>query len=200
MQITTNGTTRTIPDDEPVFLIRGQDAVGGAAVRAWADLASAAGADPDILRSALDHADKMDAWPKKKVADLPATSTFCGFAVADDGTVQGALPDDLTDVRHSGQLKAAGYDVHCARLDEDADPETAACWRPVPPRGDGWTLAWKAQDEDGWNTVWWRPTAQKRLEKLATMVLGLGLVCTGGKVVKDYARECLGITTVATGG
>ena len=31
--ITTNGTTRLIPRDEPVFLIRGQDAVGAATVR-----------------------------------------------------------------------------------------------------------------------------------------------------------------------
>lgn len=70
-EITTNGTTRKIPADEPVFLIRAQDAVGAAAVRAWATLAEAAGAAKDIIKVALDHADKMDAWPKKKVADLP---------------------------------------------------------------------------------------------------------------------------------
>lgn len=72
--VTTNGTTRLIPRDEPVFLIRGQDAVGGPAVRAWADLAAANGASPDILRIAREHADKMDAWPKKKTADLPKTA------------------------------------------------------------------------------------------------------------------------------
>ncbi len=70
--ITTNGTTRMIPHDEPVFLIRGQDAVGGDAVRAWASLAAAKGANHDILQIARDHAAKMDAWPKKKIADLPA--------------------------------------------------------------------------------------------------------------------------------
>ena len=68
--ITTNGTTRLIPRDEPVFLIRGQDAVGGEAVRAWANLAEANGAAPEILRVAREHADKMDAWPKKKTPDL----------------------------------------------------------------------------------------------------------------------------------
>lgn len=72
--ITTNGTTRLIPVDEPVFLIRGQDAVGGDAVRAWADLAEANGAAPDITRVARDHAAKMDAWPKKKTPDLPKGS------------------------------------------------------------------------------------------------------------------------------
>lgn len=71
LPITTNGTTRLIPRDEPVFLIRGQDSVGGAAVRAWAELAEANGAAPEILRIAREHADKMDVWPKKKTADLP---------------------------------------------------------------------------------------------------------------------------------
>lgn len=68
--ITTNGTTRLIPDDEPVFLVRGQDVVGAATVRAWADMAQDAGAAPEIVRIAREHADKMAAWPKKKVADL----------------------------------------------------------------------------------------------------------------------------------
>jgi hypothetical protein len=61
--VRTNGTTRFIPADEPVFLIRGQDAVGGDAVRAWADLAEANGAGADILGMARAHAAKMDAWP-----------------------------------------------------------------------------------------------------------------------------------------
>lgn len=68
--ICTNGTARLIPKDEPVFLIRGQDAVGGAAVRAWIELAHAYGAAPAILDAAREHADKMDAWPKKKRPDL----------------------------------------------------------------------------------------------------------------------------------
>lgn len=70
----TNGTVRVIPADEPVFLIRGQDKVGGDAVRAWAVLAEAAGSAPDILAIAREHAAKMDAWPKKKVADMPAAT------------------------------------------------------------------------------------------------------------------------------
>lgn len=69
--ISTNGTTRFIPADEPVFLIRGQDIVGGDAVRAWASLAEAAGSSFDICQMARAHAAKMDAWPKKKVADVP---------------------------------------------------------------------------------------------------------------------------------
>ena len=67
----TNGTLRLIPKDEPVFLIRGQDVAGGDAVRVWADLAAERGANADILQAARDHAVKMDAWPKKKVPDMP---------------------------------------------------------------------------------------------------------------------------------
>lgn len=61
-----------IPFDEPVFLIRGQDKVGANAVRAWAALARKNGADEAIVQMALNHADKMEAWPKKKTPDLPA--------------------------------------------------------------------------------------------------------------------------------
>lgn len=72
--ITTNGTTRLIPDDEPVFLVRGQDVVGAATVRAWADMAEDAGSAPEIVRIAREHAEKMAAWPKKKVADLKTSN------------------------------------------------------------------------------------------------------------------------------
>lgn len=69
--ITTNGTTRLVPRDEPVFLIRGQDAVGADAVRHWVAMASRNGAPQAIISAALEQARRMDAWPKKKTADLP---------------------------------------------------------------------------------------------------------------------------------
>jgi hypothetical protein len=58
-----------IPADEPVFLIRGQDQVSGDAVRAWAKLNEERGGDPELTRRAVEHAARMDAWPKKKAAD-----------------------------------------------------------------------------------------------------------------------------------
>lgn len=69
--IITNGRVRTIPANEPVFLIRAQDIAGAATVRAWAELATAYGASREIVRAARDIADAMDQWPKKKVPDLP---------------------------------------------------------------------------------------------------------------------------------
>jgi len=60
-----------IPDEEPVFLIRGQDAIGARAVRHYALLAAREGADPDLIQRCLNHADRMDAWPKHKTPDLP---------------------------------------------------------------------------------------------------------------------------------
>ncbi len=59
-----------IPEDEPVFLIRGQDQVGAKTVRAWADLNEEHGGDPKLTSLARQHADLMEAWPKKKKADL----------------------------------------------------------------------------------------------------------------------------------
>ena len=60
-----------IPEDEPVFLIRGQDEVSGDAVRAWADLNQNAGGDPDLSKRARAQAKLMDEWPRKKKADGP---------------------------------------------------------------------------------------------------------------------------------
>jgi hypothetical protein len=59
-----------IPDAEPVFLLRGQDRNAAAAVRVWAKLVEDGGGDPAIVSAARDHADAMDAWPKKKTPDL----------------------------------------------------------------------------------------------------------------------------------
>lgn len=64
-----------IPADEPVFLIRGQDKVGGYAVRDWANRAESAGAAPDIVQRARHHSLLMDAWPAKKTPDLASAAT-----------------------------------------------------------------------------------------------------------------------------
>ena len=61
---------KKIPKDEPVFLIRAQDIVSGDAVRVWADLNDEAGGDPEASEQAREWSKKMDAWPKKKPADL----------------------------------------------------------------------------------------------------------------------------------
>jgi hypothetical protein len=76
--ITTNGTTRLIPDDEPVFLLRGQDQHASKTVCFWASAVEAAGGDPEIVRVARAHAVKMLDWPKKKQPDLPANANITG--------------------------------------------------------------------------------------------------------------------------
>jgi len=60
-----------IPADEPVFLIRAQDQVGHLAVRAWAHAHRLNGGSDIAYTLAMDHADKMERWPKKKAADVP---------------------------------------------------------------------------------------------------------------------------------
>jgi hypothetical protein len=63
-----------IPDDEPVFLIRGKDMVGPLTVSAWADLAAAAGADDTIVETARQHAHAMEKWQLEngsKIPDMP---------------------------------------------------------------------------------------------------------------------------------
>jgi len=60
-----------IPKNEPVFLLRAQDKVAADTVRHWAYLNDEAGGDPILSAGIRDHADKMEAWPVKKLADLP---------------------------------------------------------------------------------------------------------------------------------
>ena len=94
--ITTNGTTRLIPDDEPVFLLRGQDKHAADTVRHWARLVEADGCGLNpIAAVAREHADKMDAWPKKKAPDLKTPnaigqgSAACGASPAPTGYTAG---------------------------------------------------------------------------------------------------------------
>ena len=58
-----------IPDDEPVFLIRGQDVVGAKTVRDWASNNAQVGGDPVLTALALEQANRMDEWPTHKPAD-----------------------------------------------------------------------------------------------------------------------------------
>lgn len=61
-----------IPENEPVFLIRAQDAIGAEVVRFWGRLNAERGGDLELSQSARTQADLMDAWPTKKLADAPA--------------------------------------------------------------------------------------------------------------------------------
>lgn len=61
-----------IPADEPVFLLRAQDALACKAVEYYAFLCSKAQAN-DVAAKAWQHASRMESWPKKKVPDLPST-------------------------------------------------------------------------------------------------------------------------------
>jgi len=60
-----------IPEDEPVFLLRAQDSAAAGTVRFWANSNQRMGGDPRLTEMALEHARQMEAWPKKKLADLP---------------------------------------------------------------------------------------------------------------------------------
>lgn len=58
-----------IPADEPVFLLRAQDALACKAVAYYAELCKATQA-PEVAAKAEAHSQRMAEWPKKKVPDL----------------------------------------------------------------------------------------------------------------------------------
>lgn len=71
--------TGLIGEDEPVFLLRAKDTVAPKAVRAWADLADAAGASQLIVLAAIAQAQRMEHWQAKngcKVPDMPERETM----------------------------------------------------------------------------------------------------------------------------
>lgn len=66
-----------IPEDEPVFLIRGQDMNAPAALRRYAALAQESGASRDLIDKVVDHAEAMERWQEIhgfKVPDLASTT------------------------------------------------------------------------------------------------------------------------------
>jgi hypothetical protein len=65
-----------IPAEEPVFLVRAQDKFGARLLRTYAQMhEDHPEGNREMAMIVRHHADQMDRWPKKKVADLPAPST-----------------------------------------------------------------------------------------------------------------------------
>jgi len=65
---------KKIPEDEPVFVLRGQDMCAPKVVEFWADEAEGLGAKPNIVKAAREHAKRMRVWldtHRSKVPDMP---------------------------------------------------------------------------------------------------------------------------------
>ena len=56
-------------DNEPVFVLRAQDALAARLIEKWATLAEGAGCPPDKVAEARELAAKMYAWPGRKMPD-----------------------------------------------------------------------------------------------------------------------------------
>jgi len=117
--------TGKIPKEEPVFLIRGQDLAGYAAVRGWIELTRMAGGDPAMLNMVKGHAKKMKAWPKKKVADLPPgdisvwDETDAASLILDSGITytaqEAAAVFDMSEAAFQAEVRANAFpnEKHC---------------------------------------------------------------------------------------
>ena len=67
-----------IPEDEPVFIIRGQDAAAPSTVEFWAAAAAGRGAKQDIVTAAYRQANLMRDWQREhasKIPDMPTEPT-----------------------------------------------------------------------------------------------------------------------------
>ncbi|KKN72258.1 hypothetical protein LCGC14_0412090 [marine sediment metagenome] len=61
-----------IPEDEPVFLLRGQDEFAWRAVFFYAQTAKSKGGDPEIVKNALEQSNRMRHWSPQKSPDMPS--------------------------------------------------------------------------------------------------------------------------------
>lgn len=59
----------TIPEDEPVFVLRAQDILAPVAVRMYAFLVQMATGNSGQAREIEEFADSMMAWPNRKLPD-----------------------------------------------------------------------------------------------------------------------------------
>jgi hypothetical protein len=60
-----------IPEDEPVFLIRGKDKVAAMTVEKWADFAECEGASAQIVATARKHANAIRAYQAMRGSQVP---------------------------------------------------------------------------------------------------------------------------------
>lgn len=58
-----------LADDEPYFVLRGQDKWAPLLVRQWAQLAQRASINPSKVKEAFALAAAMEAWPNRKAPD-----------------------------------------------------------------------------------------------------------------------------------
>ena len=103
-----------IPADEPVFLLRGQDALAARAVKFYSDLALQAGADKTFVAAAARQAEAMAVWPYHKQPDLTADDagnvsreTLVAAYAANQAMLAGVVMDFLGYVNSTGAEKFA---------------------------------------------------------------------------------------------
>ncbi len=62
-----------IPENEPVFLLRGKDVCAPAAIEAWCAIARKYGVEDEMIKAAARHANLMREWQanvEKQVPDM----------------------------------------------------------------------------------------------------------------------------------
>ena len=64
-----NSCFNKVAPDEPIFILRAQDAYAPELVRYWAELAHFGNVNPAKVTEARDIADLMEAWPNVRMPD-----------------------------------------------------------------------------------------------------------------------------------
>ena len=117
-----------IPADEPVFLLRAQDKFAATLVRIYAQMLRDAGISGGIVTLCKEQAQRMDAWPVKKMPDIPAPIPHGKSAVAVEPVAQLAPVAELTDP------SSASVSGPAPGPSASPSPESRRCISPSEPR------------------------------------------------------------------
>lgn len=116
-----------IPEDEPVFLLRGQDKLAPSTVRFWAKEADLSGVNYEMVEAARSQANAMLSWQTSpahlgKLPDLPI-DTFNMFMVGVQGDNIIISVPPTTELTKNEALTMAAWLVALATTDPEKDFE-----------------------------------------------------------------------------
>ncbi len=165
-----------IPNDEPVFLLRGQDACAPMTLLSWVTFAKLAGVDVEMIKAVEGQALLMNEWQlnhKKKNPDMPSNLTENEYAPAPTSiktlhnTTASQAKDNVKDIIFWGN-------GDLFKLISKASSEN-----------EGWMKSTKAMQIEGVGCVVQVTTQQKGLD--GTYAVAEAVTFVPGVVIIEYA-------------
>lgn len=108
----------TLHPGEPFFLLRGQDSLAAHAVKFWCTTAMGAGVDAAVIEQAMLQAERLGAWPNKKLPDTGHLTEQEAKQFRYQFSRRAYKHDPVNEFKTESEVLAfqRGYDLAVARL------------------------------------------------------------------------------------